>query len=234
MVNGYRILDADCHVLEPDEVWTEGLSTEFKQRAPHFIEDDSDPDVAASVERFGWRGLEQARFKYVIDGHDVHHCVPPVLLGEISRKTDELMPNPKKRGLPAGDMLIALERMGVDVAFPLAAIGVEPAKQVYVGLHLNGVTSILACGDQDDDPLFGDGVRHARHRMCDRLKRLVRASIAIIGPVGGNIQHPRVGFARHLLGARPEVGHIASRWRLFLRLLLKRGVRERDEQQDNN
>ena len=117
MVNGYRILDADCHVLEPDEAWTEGLSAEFKDRAPHFVKDESDSDVAEDVERFGWRGLESARFKYVIDGHDVHHCVPPVLLGEISRKTDELMPNPKKRGLPASDMLIALERMGVDVAF---------------------------------------------------------------------------------------------------------------------
>jgi hypothetical protein len=100
MLNGYRILDADCHVLEPDEVWTEGLSAEFRGRAPHFIREDGDADVAENVERFGWRGLEAARFKYVIDGHDVHHCVPPVLLGEISRKTDELMPNPQKRGLP--------------------------------------------------------------------------------------------------------------------------------------
>ena len=34
MLNGYKIIDADCHVLEPIEMWETYLEPAFKQRGP--------------------------------------------------------------------------------------------------------------------------------------------------------------------------------------------------------
>ncbi|MEK8021029.1 MAG: hypothetical protein VSS75_029515, partial [Candidatus Parabeggiatoa sp.] len=34
MLNNYQIIDADCHVLEPLEMWEKYLEPEFKDHAP--------------------------------------------------------------------------------------------------------------------------------------------------------------------------------------------------------
>lgn len=34
MLNGYKIIDADSHVIEPPNMWAEYLEPEFKQFAP--------------------------------------------------------------------------------------------------------------------------------------------------------------------------------------------------------
>ena len=46
MKNGFRILDSDFHVMEPDDLWERYLDEEWKPQAPTFQKDPGFPRPA--------------------------------------------------------------------------------------------------------------------------------------------------------------------------------------------
>lgn len=41
----YRLIDADCHVVEPPHIWTTWLPKQFQERAPRLVKDDEGGDA---------------------------------------------------------------------------------------------------------------------------------------------------------------------------------------------
>ena len=41
----YRLIDADCHTLEPPHVWREWLPKQFQDRAPQLVKDEEGGDA---------------------------------------------------------------------------------------------------------------------------------------------------------------------------------------------
>ena len=41
----YRIIDADCHVVEPPHLWTRWLPKQYHERAPKLIKDEAGGDA---------------------------------------------------------------------------------------------------------------------------------------------------------------------------------------------
>lgn len=178
MLKGYRILDADCHVLEPDSMWTEGLSPEFKDRGPRYVADTPAETAEELVERFGWRGLEPSLLKFVIDGKDVFHALPPVLRGVASRETDEQVSDAE---LTPEEMTAALDRMGIDVAFLYPTMGLhllaiddlDPALTVQLARSYNDWIGEF-CGYAPERLLpVGVVARHDPEAMVEELSRIV-------------------------------------------------------------
>lgn len=45
MPRAYRLIDADCHVVEPPHIWETWLPREFRDRAPRLVKDDEGGDA---------------------------------------------------------------------------------------------------------------------------------------------------------------------------------------------
>ena len=41
----YRLIDADCHTVEPPHIWDTWLPKEFHDRAPQLVKDDEGGDA---------------------------------------------------------------------------------------------------------------------------------------------------------------------------------------------
>ena len=41
----YRLIDADCHVVEPPHIWDTWLGEEFRERAPKLVKDEEGGDA---------------------------------------------------------------------------------------------------------------------------------------------------------------------------------------------
>lgn len=118
MLNGHRILDADCHILEPDSLWAERLPPELRHRAPRFVPAAPELPPVDRVERYGWRGLAPSPYRYVVDGEEVYHDLSGVLSAEAHRLTEQRFGDDLHDGASTlSSQLRALERMGVDAAF---------------------------------------------------------------------------------------------------------------------
>ena len=107
MSNAYRIVDADCHILEPPDIWDNWLPTKYRDKAPQLVKDAAggdawltavggDPDPIGLVatpgmpwDKFRWLGVtyEEARAGCYngrerladmdIDGVDAEVLLPP-------------------------------------------------------------------------------------------------------------------------------------------------------------
>src|SRR2546421_9055638 len=103
----YRIVDADCHILEPPDIWANWLSSKYQDKAPRLVKDSEggdawltavggDPDPIGLVstpgmpfDKFRWFGVtyEEARkgcyngearlADMDIDGVDAEILFPP-------------------------------------------------------------------------------------------------------------------------------------------------------------
>jgi len=103
----YEVVDADCHILEPPDIWTNWLSSKYQDKAPRLVKDSEggdawltavggDPDPIGLVatpgmpfDKFRWYGVtyEEARMGCYngearladmdIDGVDAEILFPP-------------------------------------------------------------------------------------------------------------------------------------------------------------
>ncbi len=89
MLNGYRIIDADCHILEPLDLWRERLPPDLVHRRPRLKELEPKMSLLESVERFGWRGVLPDSTRLVVDGEEVWHAMSGALTAESVRVTTE-------------------------------------------------------------------------------------------------------------------------------------------------
>lgn len=114
MRNGFRILDADRHVIEPVQLWRERLPQEFRSRAPYW-EAPSEP-VDERIARLGSRGLVPRWPTLMIDGQPARQKLTEqaeieLTLACLDRMIDTV------DGMTPGGHIRAMDRTGVDVAF---------------------------------------------------------------------------------------------------------------------
>lgn len=107
MRDGYRVLDADRHVVEPVEMWRQYLAPELRERAPYLEPASVEPSAGS---------LMQRPPTLMLEGQPVMHKLS-------ERAHIELMKGNYRRAIelhegtsPAGH-LRAMERTGIDVAF---------------------------------------------------------------------------------------------------------------------
>lgn len=94
MLNGYRIIDADCHVMEPIAMWQEYLEPEFKHRAPIY-----------------------SNGKILIEGEPLYYKVSQQVQAEGNRQILRKQLKAVVRNFDPQSQVEAIREMGVDVAF---------------------------------------------------------------------------------------------------------------------
>ena len=91
MLNGYKIIDADAHVIEPPDMWVKYLDPEFREFAPS-------PDMK-------------------IKGQPITRQISLQVQEEGNRQMREAHPNAYFNRYSPESQLQAMEQMGVDMAF---------------------------------------------------------------------------------------------------------------------
>ncbi len=90
MLKNYQIIDADCHVTEPQNIWTEYLEPEFQKDAPHNLE---------------------------FAGKPIFHKVSDELWQATSSIMEQNYQDGGKGGYDPQARIAAMEYMGVDISF---------------------------------------------------------------------------------------------------------------------
>jgi predicted TIM-barrel fold metal-dependent hydrolase len=99
MRDGFRIIDADRHVVEPMGMWREYLEPAFRPRAPYLA-----------------RLTESLPMAPMLEGHPVWHKFSERAQLELSRTNSQRPGQLAAAGRPEGH-LTAMEQSGVDVSF---------------------------------------------------------------------------------------------------------------------
>jgi uncharacterized protein len=124
MRSGYRIIDADRHVIEPIDLWTIYLEPEYRAHAPYYayLGEGALADRAASV---GPGGILPLPPQPVIDGRPLYRAVS-------ARAWRELAAAGQRRHVERGAALerpethlAQMDREGIDVAFLYPTIGLQ-------------------------------------------------------------------------------------------------------------
>jgi len=124
MKGGFRVLDADVHVIEPLSMWSEHIEAEFRGREPQ------PEDLAFGMHVDGiaintWDARER----------DLDDAARALRRERILSTFQEIYPDAYARGFDAGSQLDGMDCEGIDVAvqypsfglFALATDGLDPA-----------------------------------------------------------------------------------------------------------
>ena len=93
MLQGYSIIDADSHVIEPPAMWAEYLEPEFRQFAPS-------PEMK-------------------IQGEEIVEKVSKQVRDDANKQMMQAHPNAYFQGYNVESHLQEMVQMGIDVAFPI-------------------------------------------------------------------------------------------------------------------
>ena len=124
MKNGFRVLDADVHVIEPMTMWAEHIDPAFRGREPQ------PEDLAFGMHVDGiaintWGSRER----------DLDDAARALRRERILGTFQEIYPDAYARGFDAPSQLVGMDTEGIDVAvlypsfglFALATDGLDPA-----------------------------------------------------------------------------------------------------------
>ncbi|MBU7586024.1 MAG: amidohydrolase [Nostoc sp. TH1S01] len=155
MLHGYKIIDADSHVIEPPQIWTKYLPPEFKQFAPSadmkILGEDIAQKISQQVRDEGNKQMMQAHPQAYLSRYDVESHVQ------------------------------AMVQMGVDIAFLyptyglwLFAIDNMPAEVVGAFTHAYNTWLYEEFCSYAPDRLKGVGAinLHAPEQMVTELHRI--------------------------------------------------------------
>ena len=98
MLNNYQIIDADCHVLEPTDLWEKYLESEFKDQAPL-------PDMT-------------------INGETIVNKLSEKVKMEAASKMLQNHTISTLKSFDPESQVIAIKQMGIDIAFLYTTVGV--------------------------------------------------------------------------------------------------------------
>ncbi|REG32720.1 putative TIM-barrel fold metal-dependent hydrolase [Archangium gephyra] len=117
MHHGFRILDADRHVMEPIGMWKEYLDPAFRDGAPYLQHDHPDESLEARVARLGPKGLVPLPPVVMLDGQPVLHKLSERAQVEMAWNAyHQPAGNPEAGTTPHGQ-LQSMDQSGVDLAF---------------------------------------------------------------------------------------------------------------------
>ncbi|BAZ33080.1 putative amidohydrolase 2 [Cylindrospermum sp. NIES-4074] len=155
MLHGYKIIDADSHVIEPPQIWAKYLPPEFKHFAP------------------------SADMK--IKGEDITEKISQQVRQQGNQQMMEAHPNAYFHRYDAESHLQAMVQMGVDIAFIyptyglwLFAIDTMPAEVVGAFTHAYNTWLYEEFCSYAPDRLKGVGAinLHAPEQMVSELHRI--------------------------------------------------------------
>jgi predicted TIM-barrel fold metal-dependent hydrolase len=155
MLHGYKIIDADSHVIEPPQMWAKYLTPEFKQFAP------------------------SADMK--IQGEDIVEKISPQVREEGNRQMMQAHPHAYFHHYDAESHLQAMVQMGIDIAFLyptyglwLFAIDSMPPEVVGAFTHAYNTWLYEEFCSYAPDKLKGVGAinLHAPEQMVSELHRI--------------------------------------------------------------
>jgi predicted TIM-barrel fold metal-dependent hydrolase len=122
MLNGYRIIDADGHVVEPIEMWEKYLEPEFKARAPY---PDKDRGTAHRLRDVAAHGLKALLPNPItkVEGQEIFNKISKEVWIEGTWLMAKRYPKSALRNFDAVSQIDVMKKMGVDLAFVYPTIG---------------------------------------------------------------------------------------------------------------
>lgn len=127
MLEGYQIIDADSHVLEPPYMWEKYLEPEFKQYAPTWVKPHNFAGTESqSIVEEEWKNGFPSLIDMRIDGQKVFNKISEELW---DKATDKMLDDYNESAVSKFDpssQVKAMKKMGVDMTFvyPTAALWV--------------------------------------------------------------------------------------------------------------
>jgi uncharacterized protein len=124
VLNEYRIMDADGHVVEPPGFWKEYLEPAFKDRAPYEDETPAAMKLLSQAAKFGLKGLLPNPARGMkIENEVVYNKISDEFW---SRGIWEVVKNytePAIKRFDATSQVKAMKQMGIDVSFVYPTLG---------------------------------------------------------------------------------------------------------------
>jgi predicted TIM-barrel fold metal-dependent hydrolase len=124
MLNSYRIIDADGHVIEPVDMWAKYLDPEFKSRAPST---NGAPTVAERIRMVARHGAKALLPNPVhgmrVDGEEIFNKISEEVWIEGTWLMAKRYPKAALRHFDAESQVQVMKQMGVDIAFLYPTVG---------------------------------------------------------------------------------------------------------------
>jgi len=124
VLNGYRIMDADGHVVEPPSFWKEYLEPAYRDRAPYEDETPAAQRLLNQAAKFGLKGLLPNPARGMkIENEVVYNKISDEFW---SRGIWEVVKNytePAIKRFDATSQVKAMKKMGIDVSFVYPTLG---------------------------------------------------------------------------------------------------------------
>lgn len=195
MRDGFPIIDADRHVVEPITLWKEYLEPEFRENAPYVVPMGSGP-LAERVARLGSRALLPLPPMPMVNGRPLYRGMSERAWAELAWTALARAPHLGPLDDPA-TQLASMDREGVDVGFfyptyALLLLGVEDLVPDLAAAFARAYNRWLRdhCS-RDSRRLRGVGLIAPHHpaEMTNELARVIehgfRGVVLRPNPVGG-------------------------------------------------
>ncbi|MGK3961092.1 amidohydrolase family protein [Sorangium sp. So ce118] len=196
MRDGYRILDADRHVIEPLDLWKAHLEPEFRAHAPYLAYAGEGEPLADRVAYPGPEGLLRLPPQPMMDGRPIHHRMSARAWRAVAsagrRRPGGLGPVERPEA-----HIEDMDREGIDVAFlypttALMLLGMAPLDPALAGALARAYNAWLR-GFCDREPRRLQGVAlmspHDPAQLVPELERAAalgfRAVVLRPNPVAG-------------------------------------------------
>lgn len=114
MLQGYHIIDADCHVIEPNEMWEQYLEPEFKRFAP---KKQSVTAETASRRLMAVEFVEPSFKNLVVAGEQIYEKISDEVWAEGVKQVLQHSAPSAVRGYDPESQVKAMKKLGVDVSF---------------------------------------------------------------------------------------------------------------------
>lgn len=178
MRDGYSIIDADRHVLEPVELWQSYLPKELRSRAPSFAPVPVTETAAERIKRLGPKGIVPPMQTLMVDGQPAWREIPERAQIELGMAGARRRAEMEAGGRPDGQVE-DLDRAGIDVGFLYPTVthfvmgvdALDPALASSIAEAYNAWLRDFCA--RDPARLRGVGVvaPHDPARMVDELRR---------------------------------------------------------------
>lgn len=109
-MDGRPAIDADAHVMEPDDLWLEHIDAEFADRAPRRVARDG----------MAWGQM-------LVDGAPMYRNYPDELVTLFQRNTEEGYPDAHGDGFSPASYVRALDAQGLDMCYLYPSLGLATA-----------------------------------------------------------------------------------------------------------
>jgi predicted TIM-barrel fold metal-dependent hydrolase len=106
MKNGFRVMDCDAHVMEPDEMWVDYIEAAYRDRAPRRV----------ATNGHSWAQMH-------VDGQPIYINYPGELVAAFQDRIIKGYGDGFRNGFDAASHVRAMDQQGVDLAYLYPSLG---------------------------------------------------------------------------------------------------------------